>query len=185
VLSLGTMSRFKGDAKQKKASPEGDIELPLKYLCSSSDASVESFQLSRLNAIANLRKEMCEIFDELLEAEVQARMAQWLLARENREHAAGVISATRPTAVDSATRRAIARPAAIGSATLRFDRPTVVRPAVIAPTTCVAAPCSIHRPTTAGPVPRFPTLNRPDTARKSPKLSKLFKKLRRSQGSAA
>ena len=67
---------------------------PLEYLFTSSGASIESFRLSRLNAIANLRKELHEIFDEWVEAEVQARLAQGLLARKNSENLAAASSIT-------------------------------------------------------------------------------------------
>jgi hypothetical protein len=77
-----------GDAKQDSASREDAIDRPFEYLLTSSEASIESFYLSRLNAVANLRKELHEIFEEWVEAEVQARLAQWLLARKNPENAA-------------------------------------------------------------------------------------------------
>jgi hypothetical protein len=41
-----------------------------------------------LNAAANLRKELHEVFDELVEAEVQARLAQCVLARKGSENLA-------------------------------------------------------------------------------------------------
>jgi hypothetical protein len=81
------MPSSRGDAKQDSASREDAIDRPLEYLATSSDASIESFHLSRLNAVANLRKELHEIFEEWIEAEVQARLAQWLLARKNPEYA--------------------------------------------------------------------------------------------------
>src|ERR1700752_2509969 len=82
------MPRSKGVAKQNSGSREDAIDRPLEYLVTSSDASIESFRLTRLNAVANLRKELHEIFEEWVEAEVQARLAQWLLARKNSEVAA-------------------------------------------------------------------------------------------------
>ncbi|MGB9245185.1 MAG: hypothetical protein WCC03_17685 [Candidatus Acidiferrales bacterium] len=125
------MPSSKGDAKQGSASREDAINRPLEYLLTSSPASIESFHLSRMNAVANLRKELHEIFEEWVEAEVQARLAQWLLARKNPEEAAagsslpidledrpsfraaGDASAARisseAAAVDSGARPAIAR----------------------------------------------------------------------------
>src|SRR5579864_5568158 len=88
------MSHTKGDATQDSASRDGAIDRALEYLFMSSAASIESFQLSRLNAAANLRKELHEVFDELVEAEVQARLAQCVLARKGSENlaAAGSIA---------------------------------------------------------------------------------------------
>ena len=82
------MPSTKGDAKQGSASRENAIDRPFEYLLTSSPASIESFHLSRMNAVANLRKELHEIFEEWVEAEVQARLARWLLARKNPEEAA-------------------------------------------------------------------------------------------------
>src|SRR6202040_56148 len=82
MISLSAMPRSKGDAKQNSGSREDALGRPREYLFTSSDASIESFRLSRLNAVANLRKELHEIFEEWVEAEVQARLAQWLLARK-------------------------------------------------------------------------------------------------------
>lgn len=52
---------------------------PLDYLLSCSEASLESFEMSRLNRIANLRRELRDLLDEWMEAEVNARVARWLL----------------------------------------------------------------------------------------------------------
>jgi hypothetical protein len=94
VISISAMPGTKGDANQDSPSRDGAIDRALEYLFTSSGASLESFHLSRLNAVANLRKEMHEIFDEWVEAEVQARLAQELLARKNSENlvAAGSIT---------------------------------------------------------------------------------------------
>jgi hypothetical protein len=88
------MLRTKGDAGQDSPSREDAIDGPFEYLLTSSAASIESFHLSRLNAVANLRKELHELFEEWVEAEVQARLAQWLLARKNSENLAAAGSIT-------------------------------------------------------------------------------------------
>ncbi len=49
------------------------------YLKSCSQPSLESFELSRLNRARNLRREMRELVEEWIEAEVQARLARWVL----------------------------------------------------------------------------------------------------------
>jgi len=94
VISISVMLRTKEDAGQDSPSREEAIEGPFEYLLTSSGASIESFHLSRLNAVANLRKELHELFEEWVEAEVQARLAQWLLARKNSETLAAAGSIT-------------------------------------------------------------------------------------------
>ena len=54
---------------------------PLEYLITSSQTSLESFELSRLNAVANLRKEIRQVVDDWVEAEIEARIARWVLER--------------------------------------------------------------------------------------------------------
>jgi hypothetical protein len=93
VISISVMPRTKEDAGQD-SSREDAIDGPFEYLLTSSGASIESFHLSRLNAVANLRKELHELFEEWVEAEVQARLAQWLLARKNSETLAAAGSIT-------------------------------------------------------------------------------------------
>jgi hypothetical protein len=94
MISILAMPGTKGDASQDSPSRDGAIDRALEYLFTSSGASIESFHLSRLNAVANLRKELHEIFDEWVEAEVQARLAQGLLARKNSENLAAAGSIT-------------------------------------------------------------------------------------------
>lgn len=94
MISISAMPGTKGDANQDSPSRDGVIDRALEYLFTSSGASLESFHLSRLNAVANLRKELHEIFDEWVEAEVQARLAQGLLARKNSENLAAADSIT-------------------------------------------------------------------------------------------
>ncbi len=57
----------------------GDILLPLEYLLTSSRRSLEAFELSRLACSSNLRKEICQVLDEWVEAEVGARLTRWIL----------------------------------------------------------------------------------------------------------
>jgi hypothetical protein len=56
---------------------------PVGYLAGASKISLESFELNRLNQIANLRKELREVMGEWIEAEVEVRFARWVL--ENRQ----------------------------------------------------------------------------------------------------
>ena len=52
---------------------------PLEYLITSSQTGLENFDLGRMNAIANLRKELGELVEEWIEAETQSRLARWIL----------------------------------------------------------------------------------------------------------
>jgi hypothetical protein len=52
---------------------------PLEHLVTSSNITLESFELSRLNRVSNLRKEVRQILDEWIEAEVAGRIARWIL----------------------------------------------------------------------------------------------------------
>jgi hypothetical protein len=149
------MPRSKGDAKQNSGSREDAIDRPLEYLFTSSDASIESFRLSRLNDVANLRKELHEIFEEWVEAEVQARLAQWLLARKNPERPAAADPATIDSLDRSAARRTV-RPAA---------RLTAIRSITRAATLDSAAQSALARPSAAdSPLARVTTIEPSDFA---------------------
>jgi len=55
------------------------IASPLEYLVTSSEAALETFELARLNKTANLRKELRDVVEEWIEAEIQSRLARWIL----------------------------------------------------------------------------------------------------------
>jgi hypothetical protein len=55
------------------------IASPLEYLVTSSEDALETFELSRLNRSANLRKELRDVVEEWIEAEIQSRLARWIL----------------------------------------------------------------------------------------------------------
>jgi hypothetical protein len=59
--------------------PMNENQPPLEYLVTSSQTAVESFELSRLNRVSNLRKEIRQIVDEWIAAETEARIARWIL----------------------------------------------------------------------------------------------------------
>jgi hypothetical protein len=60
----------------------------LNYLATCSEASLQSFELARLNDVANLRQQLLEqmmtTVDQMIEAEIQARLAQWVHNRRRR-----------------------------------------------------------------------------------------------------
>ena len=55
------------------------IASTLEYLLTSSEAALETFELARLNKSANLRKELRDVVEEWIEAEIQSRLARWIL----------------------------------------------------------------------------------------------------------
>jgi hypothetical protein len=124
------MPSSKGDAKQPSASREDAIDRPLEYLFTSSEASIESFHLSRLNTVANLRKELNEIFEEWVEAEVQARLAQWLLARKNPQDASSASCSLAIDSEDGPTFCAAETPSTNRTATRAAAPDSNVRPAL-------------------------------------------------------
>ena len=64
---------------------------PWEFLRSASAFSLRSYELSRLNHAANLRKEISSLLDQWLEENACALLARWLLEKD--EHADGVLEA--------------------------------------------------------------------------------------------
>ena len=64
-------------------------QLPLDYLVTASENCLEGFELARLGQISILRRQFSEVFDELVEAEIAARVARWMLDGR-RTHTEGV-----------------------------------------------------------------------------------------------
>lgn len=56
---------------------------PWHYLHEASDTSLESFELSRLNHAANLRKEITALLEQWIEVSAEAFLARWV--REDRK----------------------------------------------------------------------------------------------------
>jgi hypothetical protein len=59
---------------------------PVDYLASCSKSSLESLELSRLNVAANLRKQFHQILNDLIESEVDARLARTILEWRRGQH---------------------------------------------------------------------------------------------------
>jgi hypothetical protein len=59
---------------------------PVDYLGSASRASLESFELSRLNHAANLRREIAALIDEWIEETAEAMLARWMLEHHTMLH---------------------------------------------------------------------------------------------------
>jgi hypothetical protein len=56
-----------------------DTHPPLEYLITCSEPGLESFELSRMNQAANLRKQLRQIVERWIESEVDARVARCML----------------------------------------------------------------------------------------------------------
>jgi hypothetical protein len=60
----------------------------LDYLATCSENSLQSFELARLNDISNLRQQLLQqlaaTVDEMIEADIQARLAQWVYDRRQK-----------------------------------------------------------------------------------------------------
>lgn len=56
-----------------------DAKVPLHFIGSCSQTSLQSYELARLDAAARLRRNLQEVTDEWIEAEVEARLARWAL----------------------------------------------------------------------------------------------------------
>lgn len=61
------------------------ITPPWNYLHEASNPSLETFELSRLNHAANLRKEIAALLEQWIEETAEAILARWV--REDREFA--------------------------------------------------------------------------------------------------
>jgi hypothetical protein len=59
---------------------------PLEYLRQASPASLQSFELSRLNHAANLRREIAVLIDQWIQESSEAMLARWMLEQRNSLH---------------------------------------------------------------------------------------------------
>jgi len=86
------------------------VNPPWEYLRQASFPALQSFELSRLNHAANLRKEIDMLFDQYLQESTAALLARFLMDRSNarralpRGRASGFMEAESP-----ASARALAR----------------------------------------------------------------------------
>lgn len=64
-------------------------QLPLEYLARASKETLESFELTRLNRAANFRKEARDILKDWVQAEVESRLARFILERRREQSGDG------------------------------------------------------------------------------------------------
>ena len=65
------------------------LPLPLNFLLGCSDAALDNFQLTHLNELANVRKEMQALIDRMIDLQSQAAIAGWFKSqdRQSLKHA--------------------------------------------------------------------------------------------------
>src|ERR1039458_3994853 len=78
---------------------------PLDYLRAASRASLQSFELARLNHAANLRREIAVLIDQWIQESSEATLARWMLDHHKSLHeppssASGAFSASLERAAD-------------------------------------------------------------------------------------
>lgn len=61
---------------------------PLDYLQAASRASLQSFELTRLNHAANLRQEIATLIDQWIQETSEALLARWMLDHHRSLHSA-------------------------------------------------------------------------------------------------
>jgi hypothetical protein len=126
----------------------------LEYLATCSKVSLESFELARLNDRANLRKHMIELLDELIEVDIQARVAEWILTHRRRQ--AEVRSSRRIRRNSSAALKGISLPLFSaenanedGASVLSALEASPVMPALV--DAVLDSPTALHRSATSLP----------------------------------
>lgn len=62
-----------------------NITPPWKFLREASDRALESYELSRLNHAANLKREIAALLDQWIEDNSEALLARWMRARSKSE----------------------------------------------------------------------------------------------------
>lgn len=69
-------------------------EPPVEFLLHCSRTSLDDFELSRLNRAANLRKQLRDLYAQLVSAEAEAVFARWLI-----EHRSALLELSRTGAL--------------------------------------------------------------------------------------
>jgi hypothetical protein len=81
--------------------PAQELAIPYDYLRNASVPTLESFELSRLNHAANLRREIDDLLDQYFEESLAALLARFLLQRRTAAAVAGRRRGRRPLAPKS------------------------------------------------------------------------------------
>ena len=97
-------------------------QLPVEYLVRASKETLESFELTRLNRAANFRKEAREVLNDWVQAEVESRLARFVLERRRAQ------SSHRPVAARISSASACAPAAHISIALARSAAVATLHP---------------------------------------------------------
>lgn len=135
-----------------------DKTTPFQYLLECSQMSLEDFELARLDRAASLRKQLRDIAEEWVEAEVEAQLARWV--RENRGRSAARTVKFRQRE-DELERRPRALPDAQRSAKPKCPALVTELPAPVPISTRPRSPRAPSRPVLAA-APRAQRELRPD-----------------------
>lgn len=82
--------------------PQSTTEPPWEFLVSASPFALQSYELSRLNHAANLRKEIACLLDQWIEESTCALLARWLI--ERREASPAHPESPSPSTPEASTR---------------------------------------------------------------------------------
>jgi len=135
-----------------------DKTTPFQYLLDCSQMSLEDFELARLARAANLRRQLRDIAEEWVEAEVEAQLARWV--RENRGRSAARTVKFREGEAEL-ERRPRALPSASRSTKPKRPAPVTELPAPHSISTSLRSPRAPARPELAAS-PRKQRALRPD-----------------------
>lgn len=130
----------------------GDARPPLEYLVSCSASALESIELARLNQASNLRKEFRQLLEELIDSEVDARLARLILECrrvQTSSPAGGAPEPAQPARLEQFAMSFLPLPGEPGNATENGSRPRI---------------CGHQEPAHAAPV-SAPTESRTDMRR--------------------
>jgi hypothetical protein len=148
-----------------------DSEPSLEYLLGCSKISLESFGLSRLNRASNLRKELSQVAEEWVAAEVSFRLARLIVDRRDAGQAAASLSPTQPAMLSSGNQLTLPLPAEVSGVAEETEtvRPpskkTRSRKDVAAPANCANARSKNRSTFAKSKVPAVKIQSRSESAR--------------------
>lgn len=89
------------DHKKRGTKLVGDTQPPLEYLVASSQSSLESYLLSRVTKLAELRQEIRKLVKEWVQIQADERAARWILRYRNSDASREDSAASSPRALST------------------------------------------------------------------------------------
>lgn len=83
-------------SRTRSPMPSSRTSPPWEFLLSASRNSLQSYELSRLGHVSNLRKEIVALVDQWVEENSSAMLARWLMENREREISTAQASAQPP-----------------------------------------------------------------------------------------